>query len=243
MKLPHFIRKIFCTVFFISILFSLSACTGTKNDFTQIEDGNLIGASGTEYEHLANEGDLYYLGGLIFQGNVSGEVKTSQHLGVSYQSGLFSIKNAETDNILVRYTPDNEWYSIYRKASLPPFDFNIDNCIRLELVSGIGNIENDAIHTTCDDGISNKSEIAEFISDVLSQPDPHEAELYDLIKTPDGNLENCYVYAVVYGFFKEEPNLVIRLEITSYNDLAYSISIEGKEYVLPEKWITKLQNK
>jgi hypothetical protein len=56
-------------------------------------------------------------------------------------------------------------------------------------------------------------------------------------------LENCYVYGVIYGFFEEESNIVIRMDITSYNDLAYSVSIEGKDYVLPTEWLQKLENK
>ena len=38
---------------------------------------------------------------------------------------------------------------------------------------------------------------------------------------PDGSFENCYVYAVIYGYFEEEPDLVIRMQVWSYNDLAY----------------------
>ena len=242
MNTARFIKKSLCAVLSISILLAFSACTGTDNVFTRTEDGILISASGTEYAHLANEGILYYLGDLVFQGRVKGEAKTSQHLGFLYQTGLFSIKNAETDNILVRRTPNNEWFSIYRKTSLPPFDFSADNCTRLELVLGIGNIKNDGIHTTCGDGISNRSVITEFLSDVRSQTDPREAGLYDLIKKTDGMLENCYIYAVIYGFFEDEPNLAIRMDITSYNDLAYSVCIEGKEYVLPETWIQRFQN-
>lgn len=237
-----FIKKSLCAVLSISMLFVISGCAETDDVFTRNSDGNLISNSGVEYEHLANEGTLYYLGDLEFQGSIKGEKKISEHLGYPYKTGLFSIKNDETNNVLIRRVPDNEWCSIYRKTSLPSFDFSVDNCIRLELVSGSGNIQSDAIHTTCGDGIVDTSEIAEFLSDVRSQKDPHEAGLYDLITKPDGNLENCYVYAVIYGFFEDEPNLAICMRITSYNDLAYSISIEDKEYVLPEKWIGRLQN-
>lgn len=242
MRMACFMKKSLCTVLSITILFALSACT-TKNDvFTQTEDGKLISVSGVEYEHLANEGFLYYSGDLVFQGSVKEEEETSQHLGVSYQTGLFSIKNDETKNILIRHSPNSEWFRIYRKASLPPFDFSVDNCIRLELVLRTGNIESDGNHTTCGDGITSKLEIAQFLSDVRSQMDPREAGLYDLITKPDGILENCYLCGVIYGFFEDEPNLVIRMNITSYNDLAYSVSIEGNEYVLPTTWIERLQN-
>ena len=244
MKFACFIKRSLCAALSVSMLFSLSACGGEKTVFTENENGNIVSPSGTEYGHLANEefSSLYYLGDLEFQGSVEGEEKTSQHLGLSYQTGLFSIKNAETDNILIRHLPNNEWFAVYRKTSLPTFDFSVDNCIRLELVSGSGNISDDGIHATCGDGITDKSEIAEFLYDVRSQKDPHEAGLYELVTKPDGWYENCYVYAVIYGFFEDEPNLAVRMNVTSFNDLAYSVSIEEKEYVLPEEWLEKLQN-
>ena len=247
-------KKVLCLI--VATLILLCGCshvsqsgqshtdTPSKEDtFTKNEKGNIVSNSGVEYTLLANEGLLYYLGDLDFIGSIQGEEKSSQHLGLSYQTGMFAIKDADNDNILIRRAPDNEWFSIYRKASLPSFDFAVDNCIRFEFVSGIGNTENDVTHTTCDDGIVVASEIAEFLSDVRSQKDPREAGLYDLIKKPDGMLENCYVYGVVYGFFEGEPNLAVLMDITSYNDLAYSISIDGKEYVLPAEWLQKLGNK
>ena len=232
-------NKELCLIFVFLVL--LCGCS-QDNIFTKTENGSLVSQSGVEYTHLANEGILYYLGELEFQGYVKGEEKTSQHLGYSYQTGLFAIKNDESNNILIRCTPNNEWFSIYRKASLPPFDFSVDNCIRLEFVPSIGNIENDVIHTTCGDGIVDTSEIAEFLSNVRSQKDPREAGLYDLVRKPDGRLENCYTYAVIYGFFEDDPHIVIRMNITSYNDLAYAVSVEGKEYVLPNEWLQRLQN-
>ncbi|MBQ8395763.1 MAG: hypothetical protein IJX54_02055, partial [Oscillospiraceae bacterium] len=59
---------------------------------------------------------------------------------------------------------------------------------------------------------------------------------------PNGLLENCYGYGVVYGFFEEEPNLAVRLYVTSYNDLAYSIDFGFEEYVLPEEWLERLKS-
>ncbi len=228
----------------IFLLFGCTKYNQTEENavFTKIENENLISASGVEYAHLANEGFLYYFGELEFVGAVQGEKETSQHLGLSYQTGMFAIKNNDNDNILIRHFPNNEWFSIYRKTSLQPFDFSADNCIRLEFISGIGNTEEDAIHTTCNGGISDKVEIADFLFEVRSQESPRDAGLYDLIEKPDGMLENCYVYGVIYGFFEDEPNLVIRMNITSYNDLAYSVSIGEDEYVLPELLIQKLLN-
>ena len=238
MKFARFIKKSLCLFLSFSILFALSACT---NDvFTENENGNLVSASGREYERIAMVGYYYYLGDLVFQGGVAGEKKTSQHMGHRYQTGLFSLKNDETNNILIRRYPGSEWSGIYRDASLTPFDFSVDNCIRLELV--LWNDEDNVIHITCGEGINSKSEIEEFLSDVRSQMSPREAKLDDLVKMPNGMLENCYVYGAIYGFFEEEPNLVVHMQITSFNDLAYSVNVEEKEYVLPEKWLQRFQN-
>ena len=232
----------------ITLLFLLlCGCTQSNQEqensvFTKTENGNLISAAGVEYSHLANEGVLYYLGELEFVGSIQEEEQTSQHLGLSYQTGMYAIKNSPNDNIFIRYAPNNEWFSIYRKSDLPVSDFSVDNCIRLEFVPGIGNQEKASIHVNCNGGIVDKSKITEFFANIRSQKSPREAGLYDFIKQPNGMLENCYVYGVVYGFFKDEPNLVIRMEITSYNDLAYTISIGESEYVLPELWLEELQN-
>ena len=232
----------------ITLLFLLlCGCTQSNQEqensvFTKIENGNLISAAGVEYSHLANEGVLYYLGELEFVGSIQEEEQTSQHLGLSYQTGMYAIKNSPNDNIFIRYAPNNEWFSIYRKSDLPVSDFSVDNCIRLEFVPGIGNQEKASIHVNCNGGIVDNSKITEFFANIRSQKSPREAGLYDFIKQPNGMLENCYVYGVVYGFFKDEPNLAIRMEITSYNDLAYTISIGESEYVLPELWLEELQN-
>ena len=229
------------------LFFLLCGCTQSNQEqensvFTKTENGNLISAAGVEYSHLANEGVLYYLGELEFVGSIQEEEQTSQHLGLSYQTGMYAIKNSPNDNIFIRYAPNNEWFSIYRKSDLPVSDFSVDNCIRLEFVPGIGNQEKASIHVNCNGGIVDKSKITEFFANIRSQKSPRQAGLYDFIKQPNGMLENCYVYGVVYGFFKDEPNLAIRMEITSYNDLAYTISIGESEYVLPELWLEELQN-
>ncbi len=244
-------KKVLCVfVVFLMLLCSCSIAgqsdqlhtesSSNENAFTKTEGGNLVSASGVEYAELAREVALYYLGELEFVGSVEGEEKTSQHLGLSYQTGMFAIKNNKNDDILIRRAPDNEYFLIYRKASLPPLDYSEDNCVRLEFVSGMWELEEDAVHTACEGGFSDKAEIAEFLACIKSQESPREAGLYDLVKQPDGRLENCYMYGVVYGFFGDEPNIAIMMDITSYNDLAYSIRIGADEYVLPEEWLQKL---
>lgn len=230
-----------CIILLTAISFTFSACTDATAIFKETEDGILNTDSQTEYEFLAFEGHLCYFGELTFQGSVKGEKKISSHLSYFYQTGLYSIEHDETQNILVRKEPDSEWCRIYRKASLPEFDFSVDNCIRLELVSG-GLYPRDVIHVTCGDGITDKAEIAEFLSVIRSQ-EANTHELFKLVEEPNGMLRNCYEYSAVYGFFEAEPNLAVRMSITSYDDLAYSISIEGNDYILPEEWLERLQNK
>ncbi len=238
-------RKFLCIL--LVSLFLLCGCAETKPAdkgyrFTQQENGSIVSDTGEAYTFLANEGILYYLGDLEFYGSIQGEEKRSSHLGLPYQTGMFSIKNAANDNILIRHAPNNEWFSIYRKTGLQEFDFAVDNCIRLEFISGTGRTSSHSVHSTCGDGMTDKAELLAFLSEVRSQESPREAGLYELITKPDGMLENCYVYGVIYGFFAEEPNLAVRMNVTSYNDLAYSVSIENREYVLPAHWLQRLQN-
>lgn len=242
MKITHLVKRIICTALSFSVLFTFTSCLKTNETFTKNDSGNLISSSGIEYVHLANEGILNYLGNLEFTGTVSGENTHSQLIGFPYNTGMFSIKEDKNENILIRYSPSSEWYGIYRKASLPEFDFSVENCSRIELIMGIGDTSEDAIHSYCKDGISDAEEIAEFLSEVRAQENPRDAGLYDLVTNPDGTFEECYVYAIIYGFFEEEPSLALKMQITSYNDLAYSVNIEGKEYVLPQKWLDRLQN-
>ncbi len=222
------------------IIFSISSCEKSNETFTETEQETLLSSSGNEYAFLANEGILHYFGELEFLGGVEDEIKKENPLGPSYQNGLYAIQGNKTKNILIRRLPDNEWYAIYRKADLPEFDFSVDNCDRLEFISG-PDWPRDEAHVTCGDGITDKAEIQEFLAEIRTQPTPEEAGLYGLIKKENGSLENCYTCASVYAFFDEEPYLAKIMEVWSYNDLAYSISIGEKDYVLPEKWLEKLK--
>ena len=230
-------KKLICVVTVLLLL--LCGCSSDVA-FTEKENGVLVREDGVEYVHVANEGRLYYLGEREFVGRVAGEKRFNRHLGGKFQTGMFAIKGSENDNVLIRCLPDSEWLGIYRKASLPAFDFSVERCIRLELVMEHWDIEAHGVHTTCVQGLTDPSEIAAFLADVRAQKSPREAGLYDLVRKPDGSLENCAVNAVIYGFFAEEPNLVLLMEVTSYNGLAYSVSIEGKDYVLPASWMEKL---
>ena len=112
----------------------------------------------------------------------------------------------------------------------------MDNCSRLELV-----FKNDPDHAVCGKGITDPVQIAQFLSDIRSGQTSHEADLYSLVRKPNRMLENCYTYGTIYGSFAEEPDVVIHMPVTSYNDQAYSIRMEHREYVLPEEWMELLR--
>lgn len=228
-------KKAFCLISTLVLL--LCGCTQPPENpyFTETEDGVLVSPDGVEYTRLADEGALYYLGEPVLVAPVEGEEETATHITHTSPTGMFSIPN--NDNVLVRQEPHSEWFSLYRKADLPEFDFSTANCVRLEYVTGFRLSSADGVHASCQGGISDKTVISDFFAAVRSQKDPHSAGLYDLVRTPDGLLENCYFCGTIYGFFEEEPNLVIKMDITSYNDLAHSIWLGQREYVLPEAWL------
>lgn len=235
------VKKILCVI--MALAFLLCGCTpekpaGESAQFAKNEQGNLVSADGTEYVHLVNEGTLYYLGTPEYVGSVQGEESPSQHLGLRYRTGLFAIDDSR--RVLIRCAPDNEWCAIYRQASLPDMDFSVDNCVRLEWITGTDLA--DVQHTVCGDGITDASEIAAFLAEVRMQKSPEEAGLYDMVREAYGALEQCYEYGAIYGFFSGEPNLAVRMPVMTYNHLAYSVTIGGQSFVLPDEWLQKLQN-
>lgn len=235
---------------FICLLLLITVLAGGCQDhdvlaeydaFSESDRKTYVHDDGVEYTLLAYEPELYHLGELEFAGSVCGEQKTFTHFGMTFQTGMYAIKDAPNSNILIRYEPNNEWFSIYRKASLPQFEISVDLCVRLEYIAGFHSFENDRVHVACNEGITDRTDIHACLADVRAQKDPEIAGLYDLFRKSDGMLENCYICGEIYGFFAEEPDVAVVLEVTSYNDLAYSVCIEDAEYVLPEKWVEKLQ--
>lgn len=244
MKKQQFLKSCLCLLLLTSTLFTFFACTSKDPLFERAENENFIAPDGTEYTFLAGEWEGYYFSGeTVFQGRVKGESKTLDHLDLDLPTGFFAAKGDEDKDVLLRRSPNNEWCSIYRKASLPAFDISADNCARLELVLGnnADTYGQKEAHAACGEGVTDRAEIAEILSEIRAQKSPKDAGLYELIRKPDGFLENCYVCGVVFGFFEEEPGVVLIMQVTSFNDLAYSITVDGKEYVLPEKVLQKLQ--
>ena len=209
------------------------------------DTGTIIAPDSTEYIHLGNEGNIVTFGNCTFVGKIEGEKKLFVNLNYRIETGMYSCEGYPDYEILIRIIPDSQWVAYYRKASLPELDLSPDNCIRFEFIKWEDTHYGDSYtpdiaHMSCNEGISDNEGIKAFLEDVRSQKSPMEAGLYDLVRNTDGMLQNCYNYGIVYGYFKDEPNLAIPFYVTSYNDKAYSISIEGQEYVLPEEWLTAL---
>lgn len=238
------IKKSLCALLIFVLLFILCAVLtlGIRSlRRSQLSAADTVTLAGTEYTYLASEPTLYYLGELEFETGIEGEPESFGHMLGTIETGLFSIRDAETDNILIRYTPDNEWFSIYRKFSLPPLDYSADNCSRLEFVDANHGSAESEDHRSCGKGVTDPSMIVSFLSDVRSQKTPAEAGLFDYVIQPNGFYKNCYVTGAIYGYFEDEPYVHIRMNITSYNDQAYSVSLDGKDYVLPDPWVELLE--
>ena len=94
------------------------------NSFTETDDGIIVNASGVEYAYLCAEGSLFLnnlpFDGMIFEGGISGEPDMMNHLGRSTPTGIYSVRDDRTFDILIRSHHDSEWRSIYCKASLEP---------------------------------------------------------------------------------------------------------------------------
>lgn len=247
-------KRLFCLLLCIVSVLSLASCADTAKSaahntaaaatepetlFKANGSECFISPSGEEYTFLANEGILYYFGQTYFLAGVEGEAKTTSHLGLSSRNGFYALENDNENSILIRRRPNNEWFAIYRKASLPPLDYSVDNCIRLELLTD-RQMRRDPVHTACGDGITDPEEIQQFLSEIRAQQSPRDAGYYDRITKPDGMLDKCYVYGTVYGFFADEPNVAVAMEILSFNDLGYAITIDSKQYVLPDTWLQRL---
>ncbi len=245
-------KKLLIVFMCLAIIFSLAACssnvkfTETENktivttngniEFTETENETIVSTDGTEYIFVGNEGEVCCFGELEFIGHIKGENKTFTHLDDTIETGMYSVNGSQ--DVLVRYFPDNEFSSMYVKSELLKTEIALDNCIRFEFIKG--SLFNNWETTTSKNGIT---ECEQFINEIKSGQKAEEARLYDLVKQPDGMLKNCYVYGYVCGVLQEDINLVIPLEVMSFDDKAYSIRIDDIEYVLTQEWLDKLVTK
>lgn len=253
-------------IIFTVIIFSLTSCDSDsvesdnekfanrdRIEYVCLDNGNIVAPNGTEYVFFAHEGNITAFGSTTFQGKIKGEPAELKHWVPEMKAGIYSLEGDLGLNILKRILPDSEWAAFYRKASLPKLDLSLQNCIRFELIHQRTPDSLDLKHMSCNKGISDPEEITDFLTDMKRQKSRDEAGLFDFVQTEDGTLENCCDYGVVYGFLKDEYNIAIPFNVTSYKNKAFSIffaiekfSDQGdffdkNEIVLPEKWLNALQ--
>ncbi len=225
-------RKMSIIFLCLAIIFSLAACTNNV-EFTETENKTIVSTDGTEYTFIGNEGRVWCFGEWKFIGHVKGEDKTFVHLTNKIKTGMYSVNDSQ--DVLVRYFPDNEFAAIYVKSDLLKTEATVDNCIRFVFVKGsLFNNDETAISKN---GIA---ECEQFLNDTKNGQTAEDAGLYDLVRQPDGMLKNCYVYGYVCGVLQENVNLVIPLEVMSFDDKAYSIKIDEIEYVLKQEWVERI---
>ncbi len=215
----------------IAILLSLTACTDNEI-FVEGENNTVISKDGTEYILVDGTFGAYCLGDREFIGHVKGEKKSFFYQFYKITTGMYSVDSSR--DVLVRYLPHNEFEAIYVRAELLNKEVSIDNCIRFEYVKSLYFGDNSISST-------NKSinDCETFLNDIRNSQRAIDAGLYDLVKQPDGLLKNCYTYGYICGVLQDDLNLVIPLEVRSFDDKAYSIYLDGVEYVLPEEWLDK----
>ncbi len=250
-------KKTFSFLFCLIIVFSLSACnkevkfSETENSTTTAQDSTentlddndvqfskaanntIIAKDGTEYTFVGNESSVYCFGNREFIGHIQGEDKSFVHIFNEIKTGMYSVNGSR--DVLVRYLPYDEFSAMYVKSGLLKTEVSLDNCIRFVFIKGIRSKDKEITNSNTD-----ITDCKTFLADVKSGEKAEDAGLYDLVRQPDGKLKNCYVYGYVYGVLQEDINLVIPLKVTSFDDKAYSITIDNIEYVLPNEWADKL---
>lgn len=228
-------RKVLIFFICLAIFLFLASC-GESGEFTETENKTIVAADGTKYDYVGNEYDVWCFGEWEFIGYVKGEKEKFVHKTAKIKTGMYSV-NGNKD-ILVRYFPDNEFVAIYVKSELLKKEVALDNCIRFEFVKA--SLFNDDKTVISNAGIT---ECGRFLDEITNGEYAKDAGLYDLVRQSDGMLKNCYVYGYICGILQDDLNLVIPLEVISFDDKAYSITIYDKEYVLPQKWVDELTNR
>ena len=217
--------------------------------FVPLPNRRMIAPDGTEYVRLSMESPFVstFFGSKTFVGRVADDELLPTRWS-PWELGMYSLEGDYNLEILIRVHPRYDNWFFYRKASLPPLDLLVDNCIRFELVRR--GAPRDIAHMSCGMGISDIHEAQAFLSDIRSQPTAREAGLHELVTRPDGRFENLVHYGTVFGFFEDVANLAVPLQIRSFNGEAFSIAyhyidVHGtpamNERVLPEKWLDILR--
>ena len=239
-------KKYFFLIILVATFLTCKSCNA-KKFFIELDNGNILAPNGTEYVWLFQEPTAYFFGYDTFLGGVEGEDDDLVFMDYGFHAGIYSFEDDPNIRHLRRFTLDCEWYICYRDSSLPELDMSPENCIRLEFVRWQEAVFPDDKHMTCGEGITDPDVILAFFADVRGQLTAKEAGLWESYVPPDGPFKYPH-FGTVFGFFKDEPNLAIRLRVNSFNGLAYSIELgdywdEPIEYVLSEEWLTALQVK
>lgn len=220
-------------VFFICMMtvFSFVGCKSSDQVlFTEADNKTVVSNDGTEYIYVGSEVQVCSFGELDFLGHIKGEKKSFVHLATEIKTGMYAVGGEQ--DVLVRYFPDNEFFAVYVKSDLLTTEVALENCIGFDLVKA-PHFDNSEAIVLCDEA----AECQAFLQELQSAEKAKEAGLYDLVKQPDGSLKNCYLYGWICGVIQEDLNLFIRLDVTSYDDQAYSVRIDAEEYVLSSEWI------
>ena len=227
-------RKLSIIFMCLAIIFSFASCSNDVK-FTETENKTIVLTDGTEYTFVGYEGSFWCFGEQEFVGHIKGEKKEFVHLLSKTKTGMYSVNGSQ--DVLTRCFPDNEFTAIYVKSELLKKEVTLDNCIRFEFVEG------SLLNKETSISKIGTTECEQFLSEIKSGQKAKDAGLYDLVKQPAGMLKNCYVYGYVCGVIQDDINIVIPLEVMSFDDKAYSIKINDIEYVLPQEWIDKLMSK
>ena len=102
------IRKISAFLICLAIVFSFVACNNSVK-FAEAENKTIVANDGTEYTFVGNEGVVWCFGEKEFIGHVAGEKNFFAHLTMIIKTGMYSVNGSQ--DVLVRYSPDNEFYS------------------------------------------------------------------------------------------------------------------------------------
>ena len=205
--------------------------------FTADDDGKVISTYynyGTEYVSVGVEGRVWCFGEQEFVGHIEGEKTSFTHLGLEIKTGMYSVDGNQ--DVMVRYFPDNEFASIYVKKDLLRTEVSLDNCTKLGFVKDIYDAETAVAGNLI-------TECEQFLNEIKGGQRAKEAGLYDLVRQPNGMLKNCYVYGYICGVIQDDVNIVIPMTVTSFDDKAYSVTIDDVEYVLQQKWLDIFEKK
>jgi hypothetical protein len=195
------------------------------------KEGALVAPDGTVYVFLGIEGSVGLLGNKKLIGKIEGEDDSEPY---GFDIGLYACEQDTDRDMLLRYLPQNEWGSYYRKRTAPSLDISYMNCTRLEFVADMEMSQQNmytagAEHFSCGNGIVGMDSVVDFFQNVKSGKTANEAGLYT------GNR-----IGTAYGFFTGENAAVVCFPVDSYNDKAYTIMIDNVVYVLPYDYLAQL---